>query len=416
MAHRNTKKRNGLLNVANVVFCCALSMMCGFMIVRADEINEDDIKEAEKSEDKIESLEDKLKDAKIEKNEDVQKKLIISNELHQINGNISIIGEKLSESEKEVNRTKLELDQKRKEIEYKKKLLADILRKINQVDSEAYLMTFGSDNGFGDYFTTIDALQQLEKGLYDTVEEIKNEKVEFEKKREEQEIVVEIYDDQQKTLEYEKVKKSVILNQTQGEINQKNAVIDEIQSKIARLRANISRLLGKGYDTGDIKDAVKFASKATGVRKDFLMGMLVVESDLGRYTGGCNYKESRMNSYRKSIFKDICKDLDYNYKKQKVSCPPSGYKGTGGAMGVAQFMSDTWKGYEKKIERVTGHKPPDPWDLTDGVTAMALKLANDGATSKKGECKAAKRYLGGSHQWYCDKVQYWADHYEKLLE
>ncbi len=391
-------------------------MMCDFTVVYAEEVDEDAVKKAEKSEDKIENLEDKLKDAKKEKDEDIQKKLIISSELHQINGNISIIGEKLSESEKELIRTKIELDQKQKEIEYKKELLANLLRKMNQVDVEAYLITFGSDSGLGDYFAAVDALQQLERRLYDIVGEIKNEKVEFEKKEEEQEIIVEIYDDQQKTLEYEKVKKSVILNQTQGEINQKDAIIGEIQSKIAGLRADISRLLGKGYDTDDIKDAVKFASKATGVRKDFLMGMLVVESDLGRYTGGCNYKESRMNSHRKSIFKDICKDLGHNYKKQKVSCPPKGYKGTGGAMGVAQFMSDTWKGYEKKIERVTGHKPPDPWNLTDGVTAMALKLANDGATSKKGECKAAKRYLGGSHQWYCDKVQYWADHYEKLLE
>ena len=123
-----------------------------------------------------------------------------------------------------------------------------------------------------------------------------------------------------------------------------------------------------------------------------------------------------MNDHRKKVFKEICDDLDHNYKKMKVSCPPSNYKGTGGAMGVAQFMSDTWKGYEDKIASKTGHNPPDPWSLTDGVMAMAIKLANDGALNgKSGECAAAKRYLGGNHQWYCDKVLYWADNYKDKL-
>ena len=126
-----------------------------------------------------------------------------------------------------------------------------------------------------------------------------------------------------------------------------------------------------------------------------------------------------MSSYRLGIFKDICEELDYKWKTRKVSCPPSGYKGTGGAMGVAQFMSDTWLGYKKSIASLTGHNPPDPWNLTDGVVAMALKLAKGGATKKSGECNAAKLYLSGTtsskYNWYCTKVLYWADNYESKL-
>ena len=62
-------------------------------------------------------------------------------------------------------------------------------------------------------------------------------------------------------------------------------------------------------------------------------------------------------------------------------------------MGAAQFMSDTWGdpyckknkntcGYADSIASATGHYFPDPWDLTDGVVAMALKLENDGANEK----------------------------------
>jgi hypothetical protein len=134
-----------------------------------------------------------------------------------------------------------------------------------------------------------------------------------------------------------------------------------------------------------------------------------------------------MSGTRATIFKSICKELDYNYEKQKVSCPPSGYKGTGGAMGVAQFMPDTWSGYKSSIAGVTGHNPPDPWSLTDGVTAMALKLAKvSGVTEhkKSAEAKAYCIYLaGGNWAAYCDskgvdygaKVLYWADNYEQKL-
>jgi len=125
-----------------------------------------------------------------------------------------------------------------------------------------------------------------------------------------------------------------------------------------------------------------------------------------------------MNDHRKDLFKKIAKELGYNYKKLKVSCPPKNYKGTGGAMGVAQFMSDTWMGYKSKIASKTGNNPPDPWSLTDGVMAMALKLKNDGGASKSGEWNAAARYLGscsGSTRFYCENVLYWADNYKKKL-
>ena len=202
---------------------------------------------------------------------------------------------------------------------------------------------------------------------------------------------------------------------------------------MSKLKGELSSLLNDGYDTDDIKDAIKYASKKTGVSKGFLFGMLSMESGLGRYTGGCYYKESNMNNARKKYFKEICEDLDYNYKKQKVSCPPKSYAGTGGAMGVAQFMPDTWMGYRGKIASATGKKVPDPWDLFDGVMAMAIKLDNDGA-DKSGKVKitnpcndkkvkvdwedyAAMRYLGWScyaYTNYAPAIQNLKDGYDDL--
>ncbi|MFC1609261.1 lytic murein transglycosylase, partial [Patescibacteria group bacterium] len=256
----------------------------------------------------------------------------------------------------------------------------------------------------------------------------KKEKEELEEVKDDHEDLLEQKDEQKQALMIDKY-------HLQGEVAETKADIGKLKKKLSKLNSELTKMLGKKYDVDDIEDAVKLASKKTGVRKDFLMGMLVVESDLGRYTGGCNYKESRMNTQRKAIFKEICEELDYNYKKRKVSCPPKSYNGTGGAMGVAQFMSDTWRGYQSQIAANTGNHPPDPWSLVDGVMAMAVKLKNDGATggkvriinpcnrSKKiyikGEEYASLKYLGWSCYGltnYAKNVQYWADNYEKLLK
>ena len=87
-------------------------------------------------------------------------------------------------------------------------------------------------------------------------------------------------------------------------------------------------------------------------------------------------------------------------------------------MGVAQFMPDTWNAYKSSVTEKTGHHPPSPWNLTDGVMAMALKLSRTpGVTEgKKTAYKtAACAYLGTCYKPYIDGILYWADHYKQLL-
>lgn len=407
----------------------------GFLVLAQndEELTEEEKKEQEEEEGKMEEEKDEIDDelddlrddltkAEAEKNRTVQVKLQISNEIGAINSNIVVIGDEIAKTKQDIELIDASILAIEKKLQEKRHVLAEVLRNIHQIDVEFGLLFMEKNGDLGKYFAAVDGLDQLEFKLYAAMGEIKVEKSEFEKKREEKQKVFELHDDQKKTLEQEKNRKSWALNKTQQELNSQEATIGQIQSKVNKLKSELSALLGKGYDADDIKDAAKFASRVTGVRRDFIMGMLVVESDLGRYTGGCNYKESRMSSYRKTLFKEICKELDHNYKKMKVSCPPSGYSGTGGAMGVAQFMSDTWTGYKDSIAAATGHDPPDPWNLTDGVTAMALKLAKvPGVTKhkKSAECSAAKLYLSGTtsskYDWYCDKVHYWADNYKKLI-
>jgi len=170
------------------------------------------------------------------------------------------------------------------------------------------------------------------------------------------------------------------------------------------------------------------------------MGMLTVESDLGRKTGECTYKEVRegaeeahkngelsqraWNTFeeRKIVIKDLAEDLGYDADQLKVSCNPTNYAGTGGALGVPQFMPDIWMLYKDEIASITGKKNPDPWDARDGVVAMALLLGDTvGVTEHNyyAERNAAKMYLSGTtserYGWYADQALYWSRNYKHLL-
>lgn len=234
-------------------------------------------------------------------------------------------------------------------------------------------------------------------------------------------------------------------NKKDKDKEQKDQNKNEQDERTQLKEKDIEEILNYYYKPGahtfsELQDAVDFASEETGVRKDFLMGMLVVESDLGRNVGECTYEEieeDARKSYengrlgfrawrtflrRKEVMKGIAKKLDYDLNKTMVSCNPSKYIGTGGAMGVAQFMPDTWMEYRKRIARVVGKAEPDPWNIRDGVVAMALKLSDvPGVTAHRAtaEANAAKLYLSGTtswrYNWYANQILYWARNYHKLV-
>jgi hypothetical protein len=228
----------------------------------------------------------------------------------------------------------------------------------------------------------------------------------------------------EKKEEHEKLlaQKQAEKNEIVSDINESKLTISQLQAKMAKLRSRLSSFLGKSFSMDDVIDAVKYAEKKTGVRKEFLFAILDKESDLGRFTGGCTYKNSKMGDTNEEIFKHICDKLGYDYKKVKVSCPLS--YGIGGAMGVAQFMPSTWgdpdgspSGWRPQIKNKVGHEP-DPWDLEDGIMGMALKLAAAGADKKSGEYKAAAMYYCGGN-WtrtvcknYANTVISWSKGYD----
>lgn len=217
-------------------------------------------------------------------------------------------------------------------------------------------------------------------------------------------------------------------------VEDQEKIISRLQKELKELQGDLSTLTGKSYNAKDIRQAVEDASDETGVPEGVLYGFLKMETNLGANTGQCTYAEvekvsiARYKKYgkkykasidllyrRQKLFYDLVDELGYN-KNKKVSCSPN-YIGQGGAMGVSQFMSDVWRGYESDIRSKTGRKNPDPWNLSDGVMAMALKLRKAGATSDKESVikKASINYLGNFNSRYYNGIAYWAKNYKKLF-
>lgn len=396
--------------------------------------------EKDACEEKQDDLEDDIDELESKLDKKEAEKAVLERNLNRVKGAVYTTEQAIGNTENQIKETEKNIENKENYLEIleismsrKREALEKIIQNSYYDSDQPFLFSFIDKESFFAKIVNMDNYLRFNEEVLSLVDDIKEDKETIEEETDklsvavkEKEELLDIKESQKKALEVEAYG-------IQEEVEEKMESIESLRSKLSETKNDLNKLLGKTYDTDDVKEAIKFASKQTGVRKGFLFGMLSIESRLGASVGGCTYKQSRMSGTRAEIFKDICEELDYDYKKQKVSCPPASYKGTGGAMGAAQFMSDTWRAYEKKIANATGHNPPDPWNLVDGVMAMALKLENDGGTkdgkttitspcngkkiSIKWEEYASLKYLGWSCYGltnYAKRVQALSGNYDQL--
>ena len=386
-------------------------------------VNQAGADEISKTQDKLENVEDKIKKAE----KDLQNSnILLQKNIVQVNTTKTV----LQQTEADIIRKKNELEALEKKAELNKTILENYLQQSFFSDFDPLIELVVTERKTNDLLENFDQMLSVKDRINLTLadieqnsQEIERVKAELDGKKAEHE----------KLLQKQKAEQGAIIS----DIVETKATLAELQKKFAELQSDLNRLLGANYNAKDIKDAVSFASDKTGVPKGFLVGVLKMETNLGANVGGCTYEQvesGARSSYkagklgktawatfqrRSELFKSICKDLGFDYEKQKVSCNPKGYTGTGGAMGVAQFMPDTWNAYKSQVTAITGHNPPSPWNLTDGVVAMATKLARTpGVTSGKRSAmkSAACSYLGTCYKPYIDGILYWADNYKTLLD
>lgn len=395
------------------------------------------------AEDSIEELEDEEEklQKELKKAELLYGKL--SQQYQQIQGSISAVQSEISKTSAKINSTKEEISRKEgsiQEIEtrldFQKQVLENLVRQMYYLKkSPEFSLILASDN-LSSILSGSDNVAVLEEKIVFLMGGIKEDRSKLETEKEE---LARIKSENEKLLALKQDQKNDLLvdkNETAGDMADQQKIIDRLKRELAELQSDLSVLTGKSYNAKDIREAVEFASKKTGVPEGVLYGFLKMETNLGANTGQCTYSQvvkTSLANYKKygskykssiallykreAIFYEIVKELGYS-KDKKVSCSPKAYIGQGGAMGVSQFMSDVWRGYEASIRANTGHSDPDPWNLTDGVMAMALKLKKAGATSTKESAikQASINYLGTFNANYYNGIVYWSKNYKLLFD
>lgn len=405
----------------------------------ADETLNQDV--LDETKDEISDLEKKLQ------KEEKAKKLLEQN-LGQIQGavastvkEISKTKSVISETEKTISRKESEIKNMNENIELQKSILKSLLQETYYNQTQPILNVVLTSASFAEIFSNTDHLLTVEDRIKQVSDEIAQSKMQIEQDKSE---LAEVKEEHEEILDDKVDKKQELVAvqaDVQEDIESKEATISKLQKQLAELQGDLNALSGKSYNAKDIRDAVEFASGRTGVPEGVLYGFLKMETNLGANTGKCTYKEvervavanyktllkksSRWQASidllykRQGLFYDLVEDLGYS-KDKKVSCTPNpkNYIGQGGGMGIPQFMSDVWKGYSPKITANTGHKTPDPWDLTDGVMAMAIKLKGAGATSDSSSAikKASINYLGTFNNNYYSGIVYWSKNYKLLFK
>lgn len=310
--------------------------------------------------------------------------------------------------------------------------LVELLRQMREVDDDLLVELAFEDKSLADLYRDFDYFFTVERALVDNVTEVRgvkkqteNEKIRLEGEREEVTDARNAIEAEKRAIEADEAEKQRLLSVSKKEeANYREVLIAKQQRKQAILDALFGLRDSKDISFGQAYEYAKVASNGTGVRVAFLLAILTQESNLGKNVGTCN-REGDPESKRwynimkpeRDIppFKQIVKELGLNIDTVPLSCPMGG--GWGGAMGPAQFIPSTWAMYKSQISKVTGNKPPNPWDPEDAFTASALLLSDLGASGGKytAERRAALKYYAGGN-WDNPKNAFYGDNVMKIAE
>ena len=399
-------------------------------------VKADSLIDLQKKASELETQIDKYQDNIVSKQKQAQ---TLKRDLSILDSEISQAKLKIQQTEVAIQLTEFDIDKKENQIQdldqkiiNQKNTLAQNIRTVHYYDQESLLEILLSTEDLSDVLSRVQALEVLQKEIQESLDIIRankdlttEDKVKLENKEEEQVSLRKLQESQKRSLQKKEQDKKYILNKTQGEETKYKKLLSQKEVELRQVKEQITLLQSKGQQVLDLDEWIKISQKAeklTGVDAALLMAVLDQETDLGRFLGGCNYKDALRGShaYSKSIFENICQDLNLDPNKELVSCPLKNskgqYVGSGGAMGPAQFMPATWKSIKSELENLLGYTA-NPWMPDDAITAMALYLRQNGAlTSWR---RAAGAYFGKCTFYgvdYCDDVVDLAKEYQKVID
>lgn len=330
--------------------------------------------------------------------------------------NITNLSQEIETREAEVARLQ-RLKEKRRED------LGHAIQSYAEADSSSLLEILLEGATLAEGVDRVETISQLEGGialevdalgaLAQTIEERVNYLAE---KREEEHQLRRVQELARQELERNRQREKHILQQTRGEEKRYRELLTKSQATADAIRQQIYVLEGVGVSL-KFEDALRLAeyvSSLTGIRPAFLLAVLKKESRWGEKQGTGNWRQD-MHTRDHDAFLVITRELGVNPDTMPVSKKP--WYGWGGAMGPAQFLPNTWLIYKAEVARLTGHNPPNPWNITDAFVAAGVKLSKAGASSKAPdqEWRAAMIYFAGSN-WQNKSYAFYGDSVMEFAE
>lgn len=376
-----------------------------------------------------------------------------------------IFDNRINKNQLEIKETKLKIDEielsiedlknqmiaSEKRISENRESLKQFIKLLYAYDQNSMFDLLLTKDNISDFFNELNATEAMESKIIKAIVILRKEKDEMAVKEEELETeqsqhenLIDIKVRQNSNLGELKKQKAELLEVTKGEERRFQQILEENKNILPSLKAKLHdlQIMGSKIKFADAFAAAKYIGKRIGVRPAFLLGILKVESDMGVNVGTGNWSDDMYQCYlrlskiartssrkqyyvrraenEKKAYFEVINKLGIDPDSVSVSKEPN--YGCGGAMGPAQFIPTTWLAHEDEISQITGHYPPNPWDLTDAMAAMATKLSKvSGVTSQDydAEYEAAGQYLGGANwrkkglSFYPDRVMLYADLYSK---
>lgn len=349
---------------------------------------------------------------------------ILNTKISQIQAEIRSLSLSVERANGEISQTTTQIKEAENKIIKHRSALGAAVRILNRAEQENLIEIILKNANFSEFFGNLTQIQNTQENLRATIIDIRELKNDLEEKEEnlreqkkELENLKSIQQISKRSADQIKAEKNNLLKVTKGEEVRFQQLVKKSQTDIGKIRAQVVYLQQNGVSAEDAVKYAQLAAIAVGIRPAFLLGILEIESRLGYNVGTGNWNDDMYQCYlrlskiaktaqrkkhyenraeiEKNAFFAVIGKLGLDPNSVKVSREPS--YGCGGAMGPAQFIPSTWLGYEDEVSRLTGHNPPNPWNVEDAFTASAIKLARAGATSKTraGESAAARAYLSG---------------------
>jgi len=409
---------------------------------------------------KSDYYEDKVEQTQKEKKTFQNQIYILRNKINRLNNEIYSSNLMVNDLGLQIDDTQESINISSDNIEDSKDKLAELLRLVYEQDQRSLLEIMLAEDELSDFFDELAALEALNlrnQELLSNIKalkrdlEVQEESLETEKGELEQLVVVRTL--QKNESQNLKGDQENLLEKTEGREDLYQEYLKENQERAAEIRKKIFQLAQVSEeDAPSYEEAyilAEYVETVTGVRAALVLGLLQVESAIGKNVGQCNcagrtycqhpeigYKEVMRTNSQRDAFLKIIEGLGLDPDTTPVSCSVNGGKVQwGGAMGPAQFMPVTWlnpanpeNSYKKKVENITG-ETANPWRVRDAFLAAGLYLKDWGAASQtlKKEVGAVTAYLCGTSYmtsrcksaggyWYRNLVMEKAAEWEKWAD